>query len=95
MAANESIENILSDFRKSLQEDGGDIELVDAVNGIVRVKLTRTTVPVTFSKFLREHKTHEGIGCGKCRIPTSTIIKVLEAELKLKVPGITKVQVVK
>jgi len=95
MAANESIESILSDYRKSLQEDGGDIELVDAVNGIVRVKLTRTTVPVTFSKFLREHKTREGIGCGKCRIPQSTIIKVLEAELKLKVPGITKVQVVK
>jgi len=95
MAANESIENILSDFRKSLLEDGGDIELVDAVNGIVRVKLTRTTAPVTFSKFLREHKTREGIGCGKCRIPPSTIIKVLEAELKLKVPGITKVQVVK
>jgi len=95
MAANESIENIVSEFRKSLQEDGGDIEFVDEVNGVVKVKLTRTTVPVTFSKFLRDHKTREGIGCGKCRIPTSTIIKVLESELKRKVPGITEVQVVK
>jgi Fe-S cluster biogenesis protein NfuA len=91
----ESIEGILSGFRTSLKEDGGDIALVEVVDGIVRVRITRTTVPVTFSKFLREHRTREGIGCGRCRIPTSTIVKVLEAELKEKVPGISKVEVVK
>ncbi len=91
----ESIKGILADFRKILREDGGDIELVEAAFGVVKVRLTRTSVPATFSTFLREHKTREGIGCGRCRIPPGTIIKVLEAELKAKVPGIMKVEMVK
>jgi Fe-S cluster biogenesis protein NfuA len=95
MAASESIENILSDFRQSLQEDGGDIELVGVTDGVVKVKITRTTVPVTFSKFLRVHKTREGVSCGRCRIPTKTIVAVLEAELKEKFPEIIKVMVIK
>jgi len=95
MTADEPINEILTGFRKSLQSDGGDIELVEVHDGIVKVRITRTTVPVTFSKFLRDYKTRKGIGCGRCSIPMSTIISVLEAELKGKVPGITKVEVVK
>ena len=91
----ELIKEILAGFRKSLQEDGGDIELVGVVDGVVKVRLTRTSVPVTFSKFIREHKTRKGIGCGRCQIPQSTIVAVLESELKEKLPGIVKVEVVK
>jgi len=36
----EKIEMALADIRPSLQADGGDVELVDVENGIVRVRLT-------------------------------------------------------
>ena len=95
MEVDESINEILTRFRRSLKEDGGDIELVDIENGILKVRITRTTVPVTFSKFLRDYKTREGISCGRCGIPMSTIFAALELELKQKNSGIKKVEVVK
>ena len=95
MGRDESINDILAGFRRSLREDGGDIELVDIKDGVVKVRLTRTTVPVTFSTFLREYKTRQGISCGRCCIPTGTIVSVLETRLKEKVPGIRKVEAVK
>ena len=91
----ESIEEVLGEFRKHLQADGGDIELVGVDKGIVKVRLSRTTVPVTFSTFLRDYKTREGISCGSCRIPTGTIIAALEITLKKKIPSITGVELVK
>jgi Fe-S cluster biogenesis protein NfuA len=36
----EVVEKILQKIRPSLQADGGDIELVDIQDGVVRVKLT-------------------------------------------------------
>ena len=36
----EKIEAALADIRPSLQADGGDVELVDVENGIVKVRLT-------------------------------------------------------
>ena len=36
----EKVEKALADIRPSLQADGGDVELVDVENGIVRVRLT-------------------------------------------------------
>lgn len=91
----ETIKEVLKEFRKHLQKDGGDIELIGISDGIVKVKLKRTTVPVTFSTFLRDYKTREGITCGSCRIPDSTILAVLEAKIKEKVPDITKVELAK
>ena len=91
----ESIKEVLAEFRKHLQADGGDIELVEVNDGVVKVRLHRTTVPVTFSTFLRDFKTREGITCGSCRIPTETILAVLEIKIKEKVPGITRVELVK
>ncbi len=35
----EKVEAILSQLRPSLQADGGDVELVDVVDGVVKVKL--------------------------------------------------------
>jgi len=95
MQIEKSIEEIILDFRTSLQADGGDIELMDVRDGIVKVRITRTSVPVTFSTFLRKYKTREGVSCGRCRIPTGTIVAVLEATLKEKISGIEKVEVVK
>ena len=36
----EKVEEILKVVRPSLQADGGDVELVDVENGIVKVRLT-------------------------------------------------------
>jgi len=35
----EQVEKVLEEIRPSLQADGGDIELVDVVDGVVTVKL--------------------------------------------------------
>lgn len=90
-----SIEEVIADFRKSIRADGGDIELVDVSDGIVKVRIIRTSVPVTFSTFLRKYRTREGISCGRCQIPTKTIVSVLETTLKASVPGITKLELIK
>lgn len=36
----ESIEKALQKIRPALQADGGDIELIDVVDGVVKVRLT-------------------------------------------------------
>lgn len=36
----ERVQSALDDIRPSLQADGGDVELVDVVDGIVKVRLT-------------------------------------------------------
>ena len=36
----EKVEKALSEVRPYLQADGGDVELVDVENGVVKVKLT-------------------------------------------------------
>ena len=36
----EKVEKALKDIRPHLQADGGDVELVDVENGIVKVRLT-------------------------------------------------------
>ena len=84
------VEEILADFKKSLRADGGDIELLGVKDGVVKVCISRTTVPVTFSSFLRKYRTREGISCGRCQIPTKTIVVALEAALKEKIPHIVK-----
>jgi Fe-S cluster biogenesis protein NfuA len=36
----EKVQSALNEIRPSLQADGGDVELVDVVDGIVKVRLT-------------------------------------------------------
>ena len=36
----EQVQSALNDIRPSLQADGGDVELVNVVDGIVKVRLT-------------------------------------------------------
>ena len=95
MGMDDAINEILAGFRRSLREDGGDIELIGTEDGVVRVRITGTTVPATFSTFLREYKTRQAINSGKCCIPPSTIVAVLQTKLKEKIPRIRKVEVVK
>ncbi len=39
MATKTEVEKVLDEFRPLLQADGGNIELVDVIDGVVRVKL--------------------------------------------------------
>ena len=36
----EKVEEVLNEIRPSLQADGGDVELVDVTDGVVKVRLT-------------------------------------------------------
>jgi Fe-S cluster biogenesis protein NfuA len=36
----EKVQEVLNKIRPNLQADGGDVELVDVVDGVVKVKLT-------------------------------------------------------
>jgi Fe-S cluster biogenesis protein NfuA len=36
----EKVEEVLQKLRPMLQRDGGDIELIDVIDGVVKVKLT-------------------------------------------------------
>ena len=36
----EKVEKVLKKIRPNLQADGGDIELIDVIDGVVKVKLT-------------------------------------------------------
>lgn len=39
MTMKEDVEKVLDEIRPSLQADGGDVELVDVAEGVVRVRL--------------------------------------------------------
>ena len=43
-------------IRPVLKADGGDITLMDVSGGVVTITLKKTTVPTTFSKFIRTFK---------------------------------------
>ncbi len=45
----EKVEYVLDQIRPSLQADGGDVELVDVTDGIVKVKLKGTCSGCPFS----------------------------------------------
>jgi Fe-S cluster biogenesis protein NfuA len=60
----EKVEEVLKKIRPSLQADGGDVELVDVVNGVVKVRLTGAcgtcpmstmTLKMGVERILKEH----------------------------------------
>jgi Fe-S cluster biogenesis protein NfuA len=60
----ENVEKALQIIRPSLQADGGDIELIDVVDGIVKVRLTgacggcpmsQMTLKMGVEKVLKQH----------------------------------------
>ena len=59
----EQVQTVLDNIRPSLQADGGDVELVDVEEGIVKVKLTgacagcpmsQMTLKMGIEKFLKK-----------------------------------------
>jgi Fe-S cluster biogenesis protein NfuA len=60
----ENVEKALEKIRPALQSDGGDIELVDVVDGVVKVRLTgacggcpmsQMTLKMGVEKTLKQH----------------------------------------
>jgi len=49
LTTQEKVVEALEKIRPSLQADGGDVELIDVINGIVKVKLTGSCGHCPFS----------------------------------------------
>lgn len=85
---------IQQSIRPILKADGGDITLVDFSDGIVKITLEKTRVPVTFSNFLMTFKVRTGCSCGRCPIPAVAIQDGVLKRLKEEVPDVRNVEVV-
>lgn len=64
---------IQESIRLVLKADGGDITLIDFSDGVAKIALEKTRVPVTFSNFLVTFKVGTGCSCGRCLIPSVVI----------------------
>ena len=94
-ASFEMIDRIIQEsIRPVLKADGGDITLVDFSDGVVKIALEKTRVPVTFSNFLMTFKVRTGCSCGRCPIPAVAIQDGVLKRLKEKIPDIRSVEVV-
>ena len=94
-ASFEMIDKIIQEsIRPVLKADGGDITLVDFSDGVVKIALEKTRVPVTFSNFLVTFKVRTGCSCGRCPIPAVAIQDGVLKQLKEKIPDIKSVEVV-
>ena len=91
----EMIDKIIQEsIRPVLKADGGDITLVDFSDGVVKIALEKTRVPVTFSNFLMTFKVKTGCSCGRCPIPAVAIQDGVLKRLKEEIPDIRSVEVV-
>jgi len=94
-AAFEMIDRIIREsIRPVLKADGGDITLIDFSDGVVRIALEKTRVPVTFSNFLTTFKVRTGCSCGRCPVPSIAIKDGVLKRLKEEVPDVMDVEVV-
>ena len=56
MAMREDVQNVLNQIRPMLQQDGGDVELLDVTeDGIVKVRLTGACGSCQFSTMTLKH----------------------------------------
>jgi len=91
----EMIDRIIQEsIRPVLKADGGDITLVDFSDGVVKIALEKTRVPVTFSNFLVTFKVRTGCSCGRCPIPAVAVQDGVFKRLREKIPDIKSVEVV-
>jgi len=96
IASFEMIDRIIQEsIRPALKADGGDITLVDFSDGVVKIALEKTRVPVTFSNFLVTFKVRTGCSCGRCPIPSVAIQDGVLKRLKEEIPDIKSVEVVR
>ena len=91
----EMIDKIIQEsIRPVLKADGGDITLVDFSDGVVKIALEKTHVPVTFSNFLTTFKVRTDCSCGSCPIPPVAVRDGVLKRLKEEIPDISNVDVV-
>lgn len=55
MTLKEKVEKALNDIRPSLQADGGNVELVDVENDVVKVRLTGACAGCPMSQMTLKH----------------------------------------
>jgi len=55
MTLKEKVEKALNDIRPSLQADGGNVELVDVENDVVKVRLTGACAGCPMSEMTLKH----------------------------------------
>lgn len=55
MTIKEKVEKALNDIRPSLQADGGNVELVDVENDVVKVRLTGACAGCPMSQMTLKH----------------------------------------
>ena len=85
---------IQESIRPVLKADGGDITLINFSDGVVKIALEKTRVPVTFSNFLVTFKVRTGCSCGRCPVPSVAIRDGVLKRLKEEMPDIRNVEVV-
>ena len=85
---------IQESIRPVLKADGGDITLVEFSDGVAKIDLEKTRVPVTFSNFLVTFKVRTGCSCGRCPIPSVAIRDGVLKRLKEEISDIRNVEVV-
>lgn len=91
----EIIDRIIQEsIRPVLKADGGDITLIDFSDGVVKIALEKTRVPVTFSNFLVTFKVSTGCSCGSCPIPAVAVRDGVLKRLREEMPDIKGVEVV-
>ena len=94
-ASFEMIDRIIQEsIRPVLKADGGDITLVDFSDGVVKIAIEKTRIPVTFSIFLVTFKVRTGCSCGRCPIPVVAVQDGVLKRLKEEIPDIRSVEVV-
>ena len=91
----EMIDRIIQEsIRPVIKADGGDITLMDFSDGVVKIALEKTRVPVTFSNFLVTFKVRTGCSCGRCQVPSVAIRDGVLKRLKEEIPDVRNVEVV-
>ena len=88
-------EIIQESIRPVMRADGGDINLVDVSGGVVTITLKKTTVPTTFSKFIRTFKIPRECLCGRGAVRVASVREGILNRLKEEVPDISEVVVAK
>ncbi len=92
----ERIDKIIQgSIRPVLRADGGDITLVGVSGGVVTIALEKTTVPTTFSKFIRTFDVPRACLCGRGAVRVAPVREGILNRLKEEVPGISEVVVAK
>ena len=59
---------IQESIRLVLKADGGASTLIGFSDGVVKIALEKTRIPVTFSNFLVTFKVRTSCSCGRCQV---------------------------